>query len=358
MLRIQARDLGTCALSRQGPQLEEERTELLFCRLIVLRPGLGGFQYELKRPGFAQPLRNPRVSLGRIGEPLPDLLPAGLAPPEALGRGDNAIGLRVETIVSLGLLYERRPSLVAYALFERLRIVNPVQQVLDRVGIDQRMKEVRVELLVLDPIDRVAEELIQRKQHRLCSLRIVGDLQSQAVLGIGTERANGPILSILMREPLPPILQLGYRRQRRRAGLNGTERPSICARHVDDRRSVGLVHLDGPGNHATHPVRRALAGGGVVVTQAKQRDTLQKARNDRLPLPRPVGPEQCDRRNLSVLVERKRIPEPLDEAVETRCRSRPHPLPRRLLLSDRQMNGRCGARSHRGSCRGPSSSGW
>ena len=54
----------------------------------------------------------PGISLGRFGEPLPDVRPAALARAELAGGADLTIDRRIEAVVRLALLYEGLPSRV------------------------------------------------------------------------------------------------------------------------------------------------------------------------------------------------------------------------------------------------------
>ena len=315
MLRLEPADLLAGTLGREGVEVAQDVAELVLGHLVVLRPGVGILDDQLLGARLAELVGDTRVPLGCLGEPLPDVGPATLAPTELGGGGHLAVKGRVEVVVGLALLHERGPLRVVEPAAVALRVVEPSEQAADRVGVDEIAEVVGVEDLLGQPVDALIEQPVQRQQQRRAGLGVVGDVEPETPLRVGEQRPHRPVTVVGMGEPLAPVLQLGDRSEVWGAGVDCAQRAAGDPGQVHDRRSLRESGIDGAGHDAPDPVPRAASCGRVVVAQRHDRDVLGQALDDRLPVRALVGPQQRDRRLVRVRVVRQRNADAGDDPV-------------------------------------------
>jgi hypothetical protein len=126
------------------------------------------------------------------------------------------------------LLNECGPLRFVKPLTEDDWIVKPAEQTPDRIWVDKFPEKVSVEGVV-KPIQGYVHEAVENQQDYRASVGVIGHVQTQPSFAMRKEGSDRPVLSVRVREPLAPILKLGYRRQLDWARLHRTQ---LASRHA------------------------------------------------------------------------------------------------------------------------------
>ena len=246
-----------------------------------------------------------RVEARRLREASPDPPPLALLAAELLGAGELALGLRIEGEARLADRAEGSPHPRAPLLPGARWIVEPAQDVADRIC-GQQVVEVRgLEPAPAQARHRGVGELRQRAVHRLQGLGVLCDVEAEAAAIALEEGEHRPVAGVLLGPEHAAVLQLGERLQVLRAALDAAKIETADPGEVENRNDVlGPVSLgQRSGDHALDPRRGTGARRLVVLAEREELGQHGAQRGDeRRPLLPLVRPQNEGRDGLDVAV--------------------------------------------------------
>jgi hypothetical protein len=227
VLAVKAKDFVASAFCSENVEVAQHVSELGLGRLVVLRPNVGmrrvAERQLLGRTGLTKLVGDAGVSIWRLPEALPYVLPSALAPGQLPGGSDLAVDSGVKAVVSLALLNESRPLHIIKSRAVASGIVEPPKKASDGIGIDQVVEEVCVEYLLRQSVDTLVQETIEREEQRGTRVDIVGNVQAETAIRMRQQSAHRPITVVRVGKPLTAVLEFGDRCKRSRARVDGSE---------------------------------------------------------------------------------------------------------------------------------------
>ena len=214
VFRLQRHDFLDSLGMREPGNTVQVLSEPLLALVVHPRRALG-IEAELKLArDLAQQLRNAGVQLRRLAKALPDAGPLPGAFDERAGGVPGRLLLRVETELGSAHAAERAPAILVLRGAERIPGAHPTKEVARRVAHGETIEVVGVEPVPPEALQRGLGQERQGAKHRLSCLRVLRDVESEAILR-DEEGVDAPVPSVSLVPGTSAIQQLDERLEAR-----------------------------------------------------------------------------------------------------------------------------------------------